>query len=194
LARRSKNLLRFAATVGLVLAIVGWWRHFEEHRYGIVIVGANAAVVAMFLRLAYLEDLHRKRCALRLVPMGDPDREEHLRFLRGHLRETTHSQTRDQLAKLYNHIRVYVRDGNIEPLDLPDPPPGLRGLAPLTRRRAVSNRTFVVVPRNADPYWLACNRPIEAMKYCRRVHADGFGIALWSRPVPRGVRLVDLIG
>jgi hypothetical protein len=194
LGRRRRKLIRAAAAAGLALGLAAWcWHLFRDDPKLIVILGVHLAVIAMFARLVYLEDQHRKRCALRLVRAGDPDREQHLQFLRGYLREAGHGQTRDHLARLYNQIRVYVRDGTAEPIDLPDLPGGLRGLAPL-RRRGVSGRVFVVVPRDADPYWLACNRPIEAMKYCRRVHADGFGIALWSKPVPRGVRLVDLIG
>lgn len=181
---------------GLPLALIAGWFHAATDPRWLVIVGAHAVVIAMFLRLATVEQRHRRQAALRLIPHGDPNREEHLRFLREYLREVGGNQTREHLGKLYNHIRVYVQDGTAEPTELPEVPGGFlgAGLGILRRHGSVSHRIFVVVPRDDDPYWLACNRPVEAMKYCRRVHPGGFGIALWNRPVPRAVRLVDLVG
>lgn len=174
----------------VVVAIAGPWLGRDAR----VILAANSLVVAMFLRLAFQEERHRRQAALRLIRGNDPAREAHLSFLRTYLKESGASQTNEHLARLYNQIRVYVRDNTQEPIDLPEIPGGHLGLATLSRRRSVSHRVFVVVPNDADPYWLACNRPVEAMKYCRRVHPGGFGIALWTKPVPRAVRLVDLIG
>lgn len=189
--------VRTGSVVGVVLVVLVVLGIIFAPRLGrdaLVIAAANGLVVAMFLRLAFQEERHRRQAAVRLLRHNDPAREAHLSFLRTYLKETGANQTSEHLAKLYNQIRVYVRDTTSEPVDLPEIPGGYLGLGTLSRKRSVSHRVFVVVPRDGDPYWLACNRPVEAMKYCRRVHPGGFGIALWTKPVPRAVRLVDLIG
>lgn len=55
-------------------------------------------------------------------------------------------------------------------------------------------RIYVVVPKDAESYWLRCNREVEARRYCQRIHLEGYDLENWTQPVPNGTRFVCLIG
>lgn len=55
-------------------------------------------------------------------------------------------------------------------------------------------RNYIIKPKDAEAYWLRCNRHIEANRYCQRVHPNGYEIALWDDDLHAGMKLVDLIG
>jgi hypothetical protein len=55
-------------------------------------------------------------------------------------------------------------------------------------------RIYVVVPKDAESYWLRCNREVEARRYCQRIHLEGYDLEDWTQPVPHGTRFVCLIG
>jgi hypothetical protein len=186
--------LALATVLGLAIVRPGFLR---ESWRPLLILGSNATVILMFLRLARVEHQHREQAERYAVVVKAPPRNDDLEFLRDQLQDIGRPQVSAMQERLYEQVRAYVRGNATEPVDLPhaaEPRGGGAQGAARARGVQAEGRLFVVIPKESDPYWLGCNRAVEAMKYCRRVHTEGFEIALWVRPVPRGGRFVDLIG
>jgi hypothetical protein len=163
----------------------------------VVAVLAYEVTIALFAALALSEGRRRRNEARRPSNSGRTKRSEHFETLRDFMRQTTRASLDAYRSKLYARVRSYMnsRDGQIlddsrsAPLHEEERPGG-RGHG----SRTVLASLFVVLPQDDDPYWVRCNRPVEALRYCRRVHPEGFDVVVWKEPLPRLVRFVDLIG
>jgi hypothetical protein len=168
---------------GAALAGLGWGWTMGNERF-VVAVTIGALLIPMLVGVALVVGmvLWEKWNPPEFLPANDPhmNREAHLDALRDGLRRANQPIARAYRSRIRQQVDAYIRSRTGRRQDDRDEGPLL----------------FVVEPEEGDPYWIRCNRLIEAEKYCRRQHADTFKIAPWTLPEPAWsqVRLVDLIG
>lgn len=186
------------ATLILAVALAWAWQPELDARTlaaPAFMVASSGLTLLLFLGLLRAEARRPRAVARRPGSSQKEARSKHIEALGDFMRLMNRNSLNAYQAQVYARVRAYVNDQSgplHEPLDAgPD-----HGGATSASREPVPGmgHLFVVVPRAGDPYWIRCNRAIEAMKYCRRVHPTGFDVAVWARPLPERVKLVDLIG
>ena len=182
-ASRAGGLL-LACLAGLAgLGVLGRWVFRSAGRIHVAIISGYVGVMLVGIALVVGMIAWERRHPPVIKRPGGPDkdsREAHLDALRDGLRSASQPLTRVYRARIHEQVRRYVRSGAGWSQDG-------TGEGPLL---------FVVHPDGGEPYWIRCNRLVEAEKYCRRQHSIPFEIAPWTLPEPSWsqVRLVDLIG
>ena len=180
------------ATLTLAVVVDLVWQPRLDAVVPMALVGASIVLTLLLFVEILREEARRPRVVARRSGFTKKDaRAEHIEALGDFMRLSNRDSQSAYRAQVFARVRAYMNDQSGRLHDHLDP----NATTSATRESEPGmGHLFVVVPRADDPYWIRCNRAVEAMRYCRRVHPTGFDVAFWEKPLPARVKLVDLIG